>query len=432
MINVIFWDNRKNVFLPCSKIKLMSFPGAKNINFHTEKRFLYNIFTIYIIFANDLIITSLNNNKLKNRKPEFNRITIKVGSNVVTQCDGSLNIGRILRIVEDVAVLFKQGIEVVLVSSGAVASGRSEVNPSKRTDIVASRQVWASIGQVKLMSSYQFLFGKYGMQAGQILAAKESFRDRRHYLNMKNCISAMLENKVLPIVNENDTISINELMFTDNDELSGLITSMMDCHSLIILSNVDGIYNGAPGAEGTELIRRIDNNSENPEKYISSEKSGFGRGGMLTKYSVARKMAAMGIDVFIANGNRDSIITDIVRRKDVPYTHIVGDDKKKSGVKKWLSHSDTFAKGAVVINDGAREALLGEKATSLLVIGITKVKGAFKSGDVVRIMDDEGNNIGLGKCQYDSDKVDQNIGKKLSRPFIHYHNLVLNEKIKNS
>ena len=102
------------------------------------------------------------------------------------------------------------------------------MTPSKRTNIIAAKQVWAAIGQVKLMSSYQFLFGKYGIQAGQILAAKESFRDRRHYLNMKNCISAMLENKVLPIVNENDTISINELMFTDNDELSGLISSMMD------------------------------------------------------------------------------------------------------------------------------------------------------------------------------------------------------------
>ena len=152
--------------------------------------------------------------------------------------------------VEDVAILYKQGIEVILISSGAVAAGRSEVSPSKKTNIIAAKQIWAAIGQVKLMSSYQFLFGKYGIQAGQVLATKESFRDRRHYLNMKNCISAMLENNVLPIVNENDTISINELMFTDNDELSGLISSMMDCDSLIILSNVDGIYNGVPGANG--------------------------------------------------------------------------------------------------------------------------------------------------------------------------------------
>src|SRR5512133_1260073 len=196
-----------------------------------------------------------------------------------------------LRIVEDIAILYKQGIEVILISSGAVAAGRSEVSPSKKTDIIVAKQIWAAIGQVKLMSNYQFLFGKYNIQAGQVLASKESFRDRRHYLNMKNCISAMLENKVLPIVNENDTISINELMFTDNDELSGLISSMMDCDTLIILSNVDGVYTGIPGEDGTEMISEISEDSEDLNKYISSVKSGFGRGGMFTKCSVARKIA---------------------------------------------------------------------------------------------------------------------------------------------
>jgi glutamate 5-kinase len=388
------------------------------------------MFTISIIFVINYIIVSINSNNLKNGKTEFKRITVKVGSNVITQSDGSLNTGRILRIVEDVAVLYKQGVEVILISSGAVAAGRGEVIPSKKTNIVAAKQVWAAIGQVKLMSSYQFLFGKYGIQAGQMLAAKESFRDRSHYLNMKNCISAMLENRVLPIVNENDTVSINELMFTDNDELSGLISSMMDCQSLIILSNVDGIYNGVPGTPGTKLITKIDSDSENPEKFITSVKSGFGRGGMFTKCSVARKLSAHGIDVFIANGTRDAIITDIVRGKDVPYTHFVAEGNKETGVKKWLLHSDTFAKGAVVINNGAREALLGDKATSLLMIGITKVKGVFRSGDIVRIVDEEGKNIGLGKCQYDSRKADQNIGEKLNKPFIHYDYMVINEKNK--
>jgi glutamate 5-kinase len=365
---------------------------------------------------------------LTNNKPKFDRIAIKVGSNVITQNDGSLNDGRILRLVEDVAILYKQGIEVVLISSGAVAAGRSEITPSKKTNIVAAKQIWAAIGQVKLMSSYQFLFGKYGIQAGQLLATKESFRDRRHYLNMKSCISAMLENKVLPIVNENDTISINELMFTDNDELSGLISSMMDCRSLIILSNVDGVFTGIPGHEGTELIKTIEQDSEDLARYISLSKSGFGRGGMITKCSIARKIASQGIDVFIANGMRDAIITDIVRRKDVPYTHFVSSTKKESGVKKWLSHSDTFTKGAVIVNSGAREALMGEKATSLLMIGVVRVDGFFKSGDIVRIIDEDGNNIGLGKAQYDSKKAEQNAGKKLNKPFIHYDYLVINDK----
>ena len=369
---------------------------------------------------------------MENIRPIFGRITVKVGSNVITERDGSLSDGRILRIVEDVAILFKQGIEVILVTSGAVAAGRGLVTPSRKTNIVAAKQIWAAIGQVKLMSSYQFLFGKYGIQAAQLLATKESFRDRRHYLNMKNCISAMLENKVLPIVNENDAISIDELMFTDNDELSGLISSMMDCHSLFILSNVDGVYKGIPGEEGTEIIGSIDEDSEELDQYISTEKSGFGRGGMITKCSIARKIASQGIDVFIANGTRDAIITDIVRGKDVPFTHFIASKKKETGVKKWLSHSDTFAKGAVVINDGAREALFGEKATSLLMIGITKIDGFFKKGDIVRITDSEGNNIGLGTAQLDSKKAEQHIGEKLNKPFIHYDYLVINERVKGN
>jgi glutamate 5-kinase len=365
---------------------------------------------------------------LNNIKPKFNRIAIKVGSNVITQSDGSLDSGRILRVVEDVAMLFKQGIDVILITSGAVAAGRSEVSPSRKTNIVAAKQVWAAIGQVKLLASYQFLFSKYRIQAGQLLMTKENFRDRRHYLNMKNCISAMLENHVLPIVNENDTVSITELMFTDNDELSGMISSMMDCDSLIILSNVDGVYNGVPGFNGTELIKEINEDSDNIDQYISSSKSGFGRGGMLTKYSIARKIASEGIDVFIANGTRDSIITDIVRGKDVPSTHFVASAKRKTGVKKWLSHSDTFAKGAVIINDGAKAALLDDKATSLLMIGITGIEGFFKSGDIVRIVDKNGTTIGLGKSQYDSKKAEMHLGEKRSKPFIHYDYLVINEK----
>lgn len=245
---------------------------------------------------------------------------------------------------------------------------------------------------------------------------------------MKNCISAMLDNKVLPIVNENDSVSINELMFTDNDELSGLISSMMDFESLIILSNVDGVYDGIPGHEGTKLITRIDTDSEDLGKYISAGKSGFGRGGMMTKCLIARKLASQGIDVFIANGTRDAIITDIVRRKETPYTHFVANSKRATGVKKWLSHSDTFAKGAVIINNGAKEALYGERATSLLMIGISRVEGFFKSGDIVRIVDEEGNNIGLGRAKFESVTVEQSIGEKIKKPFMHYNFMVLYDR----
>lgn len=378
----------------------------------------------------DLYILGKISLKLKSINLKFKRITIKIGSNVISRGDGSLNVGRMLRLVEDIAVLWKQGTEVILVSSGAVAAGKGEMMPSRKTNIIAAKQIWASIGQVKLMSNYQFLFGKYGIRAGQILATRESFRDRRHYLNMKNCISAMLENNVLPVVNENDTVSVNELMFTDNDELSGLISSMMDCRSLVILSNVDGIFTAAPGCPGAELIKEVGSSTGDLTGFISPSGSGFGRGGMLTKYTTATKIASEGINVYIANGMKDAIITDILGGKDVPYTHFRAKAGKNNGVKKWLSHSDTFARGAVYINEGARSALTGEKATSLLMIGVTRMEGYFKKGDIIRILDEEGNALGLGKSQYDSVKAVQSIGEKREKPLIHYDYMVINEKIK--
>ncbi len=169
----------------------------------------YNLLVFCIKFAAICRILSDNSNKLKKNRPRFGRITSKGGEQCNYPKRWFTQRGQNFTLVEDVAILYKQGIEVILVTSGAVAAGRSSVSPSRKTNIVAAKQIWAAIGQVKLMSSYQFLFGKYGIQAGQLLAAKESFRDRSHYLNMKNCILAMLENKVLPIVNENDSISID-------------------------------------------------------------------------------------------------------------------------------------------------------------------------------------------------------------------------------
>jgi glutamate 5-kinase len=363
---------------------------------------------------------------LKNIAPKFRRIVIKVGSNVLTRNDGSVNEWRISRLVEDLSILYRWGIEVILVTSGAVAAGRSEAILSKKYNIISARQVWASIGQVKLMAVYQYFFGKFNIPAGQVLATKESFGDRRHYLNMKNCISAMLENRIIPVVNENDTIAIDELMFTDNDELSGLIASMMDCASLITLTNVDGIFRGDPGSDQSELIREVYSDNE-INRHISALKSACGRGGMRTKCSNAMKIASEGIEVFIANGNRDSIITDIVRGKNVPCTRFSANNKRKKSIKKWLSHSETFTRGSVIVNKGAKEALLSGKAKSLLMIGVTAIEGTFMEGDIVMILGEDKSSIGLGKSQYDSMKAQQSIGARMKKPIIHYDYMVIND-----
>src|ERR1700733_5256594 len=188
----------------------------------------------------------------------YHRIIIKIGSNVFTQKDGLPDLNRISHLVEQIAEIKKQGKEVILVSSGAVASGRSLITVSEKYDAVAARQLLASIGQVKLINTYANLFERFDILCSQVLVTKEDFRDRMHYLNMRNCLEILLQHQVIPVVNENDVVSVTELMFTDNDELAGLIASMLNAQALIILSNVDGLYDGDPKAAGSKVIEEID------------------------------------------------------------------------------------------------------------------------------------------------------------------------------
>jgi glutamate 5-kinase len=360
---------------------------------------------------------------MHNRK--FKRIAVKIGSNVLASENGKLDQSCISHIVDQISLLKSEGLEVILISSGAVASGRSTFPVENRIDTVSARQLWSAIGQVKLMNTYSDLFDKHQITCAQVLTTKENFSDRRHYLNMKNCISTMLEYHVLPIVNENDTISVTELMFTDNDELSGLISSMMDCDALFILSNVNGIYDGNPSEPGSKVIAEISANDDSLEHCISSQKSGFGRGGMHTKFTIARKIALEGIPVFIANGRTPNIINDIVHHHKTVHTLFRPNGKKLKSNKKWLAHSHSFAKGIVVVNEGAKTALFDINANSLLLIGVIEIKGYFEKGDIIRIQDELGNSLGLGKAQYDSEVAVELIGKKAPKPLIYYDYMYL-------
>lgn len=359
------------------------------------------------------------------KKYQYTRITIKIGSNVLTDKNGTLDLKRMSALVNQVAELHKEGLEVILVSSGAVASGRGELNLDKKMDDVSARQVFSAVGQAKLINHYYEMFRKHGIFCGQVLTTKESFGSRRHYLNQKNCMTEMLGLKVIPIVNENDTISVTELMFTDNDELSGLIATMMDAQALVILSNIDGIYNGNPDDAKSEVIREV-KSDKNLSQFIQAGKSSFGRGGMLTKTNIARKVADEGITVIIANGKKDNILTELLKKdSDIVCTKFVANSKEVSSVKKWIAHSDSFAKGEIHVNAGAAEALLANKATSLLFVGITKIKGDFEKDDIVKIFNEIGQQLGVGKTQHDSEKARQLIGSKGHRPLVHYDYLYL-------
>lgn len=355
----------------------------------------------------------------------FKKIAVKIGSNVLTRADGTLDITRMSALVDQIAVLHKKGVEIVLISSGAVASGRSILGLNKKMDVVDQRQLYSAVGQAKLINHYWDLFRDHGITVGQVLTTKENFSSRRHYLNQRNCMQVMFDNKVIPIVNENDTVSVSELMFTDNDELSGLIASMMDMQALIILSNIDGIYNGSPADPASRVIREI-KKGEDITDFIQTTKSTFGRGGMATKTSIARKIADEGIDVFIANGKKENILLQLLDKKsDIVCTRFVASSGEVSSVKKWIAHSEGFAKGELHVNENATKALMGERAVSLLPVGVTHVVGEFEKDDIVKIIDENGKSLGVGKVQYDSDKARDLIGKKNQKPLVHCDYLYL-------
>ena len=353
------------------------------------------------------------------------RLVIKVGSNVLTRDDGRLDITRMSAIVDQVAELRAGGHEVILVSSGAVACGRGELSVAHRLDGVEQRQLFSALGQAKLINLYYDLFREYRIPVGQVLTMKESFATRREYLNQRACMTVMVENGVIPIVNENDTVSVTELMFTDNDELSGLIASMMDADELIILSNVDGIYDAPPGTPGASVIRRVKPGSD-LTACIGREKSGFGRGGMLTKCGIARKVADEGIRVAIANGKRDGILTELIANPDATlHTEFTPNPEPASTMKKWIAHSASFAKGIVRVNEKAAQALRGERAVSLLLVGVTAIEGDFEEGDIVTIATDDGRTIGLGRTAYAAREARRLIGTHDVKPLIHYDYLCL-------
>ena len=249
------------------------------------------------------------------------RIVVKIGSNALTRPDGRLDVTRMSALVDQIAWLRQHGCEVILVSSGAVACGRRELdNVDHELDSVEQRQLFSALGQAKLIGLYYDLFREYHIHVGQVLTMKENFEPGEQYRNQRACMTVMLENNVLPIVNENDTVSVTELMFTDNDELSGLIAQMMQADTLVLLSNIDGIYTGNPNDPQSQLIKEVAPNTD-LTKYIQTEKSSAGRGGMQSKYATATKIQQAGIRVVIANGKRENVLVDLMEHPETtPHT----------------------------------------------------------------------------------------------------------------
>jgi glutamate 5-kinase len=364
---------------------------------------------------------------------DHKRLVVKVGSQVLCTTDGELNLPVLASLAEQISHLCAQGWQVVLVSSGAVASGAGVMRKqpgARRLDQISNpvvrKQALAAAGQVKLVESWQKLFSHHGVAVAQVLATKSDFQTRRHYLNMRACIEALLDAGLVPIVNENDVVAVTELMFTDNDELAGLMASLVHADHLLLLSSVAGVLvEGADGSAG-QAIAQWDESRHQADELVNQGTSALGRGGMHSKIATARKLAALGTSVVIADGKVPDVLLKALNGKDcgtrfVPGSHV-------SPAKRWLASAQGHAVGSVTVNAGAEAALLDRtRLASLLPVGVSKVDGAFETGDVIQIRSETGRVIGCGRTRYSAQEAAEKIGQRGHKPLVHYDYLYLLE-----
>jgi glutamate 5-kinase len=352
------------------------------------------------------------------------KVVIKVGTQSILSSDGTPFMSVLNDLVEQIVTLQKAGHHVILVSSGAVGSGRKvvrEVLDKKHGHSVGEKQLLASLGQHELINLYATLFKSHHILVSQLLLTKHDFQTRQHYLNIARLLNEILHHKnIVPIINENDSVAIEELMFTDNDELAGLIAAQMNADLLIILTNVEGIYTGNPENPSSQLIKIIDPDEGWPE--VSTAKSAQGRGGMLSKLATARKMSNLGILTTIASINVPSVITRIVGNELLGTTILAR--KKQTNIKRWIAYNRDKKMGTISINANLY-ILLKEntRVFSILPVGIEQCSGDFKKGDLVEIINPQGEIIGVGIAKYDAKKLSGYFGVKNKPAFIHYDHL---------
>lgn len=350
----------------------------------------------------------------------YKRIVVKIGTKVLTKENGQINETIIKSFVRQIYNINKNGVQIIVVTSGAVGFGRNLLKSKSDAETVSEKQVLAAIGQIKLMEVYSKFFNLYGYLCAQVLVTKEDFRDKNHYQNMRDCFLNLLHDGIIPIVNENDVVAIKELLFTDNDELSGLIATQLQADAVIILTSVDGILDGNPSDSSSKTIPEINSkNIASFQKYITQEKTNVGRGGMVTKFNVARKLMSSGIAVHIVDGKKENVLQDVIDGHTIGTKFIPS--RKTSGIKRRLAYSEGLTAGFIMINKCISDILISKKsATSLLPIGIIVVKGDFKKGDVVEIRNQDNIKMGFGISAYNSNKIKEVIGKKNNKPVIHY------------
>jgi len=339
------------------------------------------------------------------------RLVVKVGTSTLTFENGLLNIPRIDKLVNELANLQNKGYEIILVTSGAVGAGMGSLSLEQRPKTLPEKQAIASVGQVALIHLYQKLFYKYGKQIGQLLLTKEDISNRERYLNARNSCLKLISMGIIPIINENDAVVIDEIKVGDNDTLSAFTSTLVDADLLLILSDIDGLYTNNPKIDpDATLIYTVKKIDDHIRSIATGAGSKFGTGGMSTKISAGEIVTSAGIPMIIAKGFDPTIIGNVMDGHEIG-TLFLETKIKLNARKHWINYEAT-KKGTIFIDDGAITAL--KSKNSLLSIGILKCEGNFHKGEVVSICDNEQNEIAVGISNYSQIEVDLIKGKNSS------------------
>ncbi len=361
------------------------------------------------------------------------RAVIKIGSGVLTAKDG-LNIAVIERIASEIAILKRRGIEFAIVSSGSIAAGVPKLGFSQRPTAMAELQAAASVGQTSLMRAYERSFEKYDIMVGQILLTNRDLSYRHRFINAKNTISTLLELGIIPIINENDTVVVDEIRLGDNDFLAAQIINLVGADLLLLLTDTGGFYDKDPNLNNdAKLISVVENITEEVSHLAADTSTSVGSGGMKTKVEASEMAVEMGIPAVIGNGLQENSIIDIFEAKDVGTLFL----PKKEGLKSkkhWIRYSPNI-NGSIEVDGGAFEAI-AKRGKSLLPGGIVMVNGKFKEKEIVSLMGPEGQEFARGQVNYDyhdllkmkgkkTDEIKRELGNKYPDEVIHRDNLVL-------
>jgi glutamate 5-kinase len=365
-------------------------------------------------------------------------VVVKVGTRVLTLPEGTLNYERIEQLANELHAITSGGRRVVLVSSGAVGAGVSLLGLKARPTDLAKLQAVAAVGQTHLIQSYDRYFARHGRHAAQVLLTIEDVDDRIRYLNVRNTLHSLLDFGAVPIVNENDTVSVDELKttFGDNDRLAAMVTNLLRAPLLIVLSDIDGLYDGDPSLSTSQLVSTIERIDERVLGYVRDRKTGLTKGGMASKLEAARMVTTAGESMIIASGRQTGVLARIMAGENVG-TLFLAQGKGISPFKRWLGFS-AQVRGRIQLDEGARKAIL-EKGRSLLAAGVVGTQGDFQKGDVVALCDAEGTVIARGLTNYSSadverikglksEKIAHVLGRRPYEEVIHRDNLAIVRK----